>query len=192
MIGRGQSSLRGVRELSHRNSSMNKHGIQFRRLSLSEINVLDSVALNPEELAFAGGSANEIKRRIGGDPAAQQYYLFLICCKDAAVGFVSLRKGNAKPAWATDDAVTLHNLRIGSQWRGLGFGRTAIQICCRWVADQRPIVRGLELCVNEANARAIRFYEECGFSQTGATHVGRLGRQIIMRRSIERASCSLD
>jgi ribosomal protein S18 acetylase RimI-like enzyme len=164
-----------------RKDFMSGRDVYLQRISIADIGVLDTVALEVEELAFAGGTADQIKKRIDDDPAAHQHHLFLIKRMDATIGFVSLREGSARPNWASDGSMTLHNLRIGSPWRGQGFGRAAITHCCQWIIGQRPVIRRLELSVNEANAAAISIYEGCGFSRTGAIHVGPLGRQIIMR-----------
>lgn len=164
--------------------------VYLERIPPAALTILDTVPLSAQELAFAGGTAAEVVRRIADHPGRKNHHLFLIRSGDAAVGFLCLRDGDAKPDWAPEDAVTLHNFRIGLPWRGQGFGRAAMLACRRRVLDHHPEALRLDMAVNEANTHAIGFYASCGFSPTGAVHAGRLGREIIMSLRVERPSSS--
>jgi ribosomal protein S18 acetylase RimI-like enzyme len=160
--------------------------IWLKRISIAEIGILDEFALDETDLDFAGGTAKEVGARITHHPCPEDHCLFLIYYRDDAVGFLCLREGRARPEWCSQDAMTLHNLRIGRSWRRSGFARKAICASLRWIAQHRPDTCRLELSVNAQNEQAMLLYHQCGFTRTGALHAGRLGPEIIMATSILR------
>jgi RimJ/RimL family protein N-acetyltransferase len=102
------------------------------------------------------------------------------------VGFIVAREGAALPDWAEQDCMTLNNLRIDNRFQGRGYGKAAIRLAAQWIARERPSVTRVMSSVNVDNLPAFQLNVACGFSFSGRTVGGRLGRQKIMIAPIAR------
>jgi len=78
--------------------------------------------------------------------------------------------------WQVTDAIGVFSMWVDPELRGRGIGQRLVEAVIAWArTTDRPRV---VLSVNEANQGAIRLYERCGFTPTGATHPIRDGSPI--------------
>jgi ribosomal protein S18 acetylase RimI-like enzyme len=94
--------------------------------------------------------------------------------EDGLVGYARLVTG--APPSAVDPpldgqvespAIELRRLYVDRRWHGAGVGRVLMDAVV--AAAQDAGARTIWLAVWQRNARAIRFYEKCGFTRTGST-----------------------
>ncbi|MBU3056088.1 GNAT family N-acetyltransferase [Pseudomonas indica] len=91
------------------------------------------------------------------------------------VGFLLLKRPPLSPAWAPDDAITLHALQIDLSHQGRGYGRSALAALPSLAMRAWPQARYLALSVDAHNAAAMALYVRSGWLDSGQTYQGRLG-----------------
>lgn len=86
---------------------------------------------------------------------------------DSPAGYAKLRAGEAHESVTGDAPIEISRLYAQQQFHGRGVGRALIEAC--FEEARRREARTIWLGVWEHNARAIAFYEKCGFVRCGAT-----------------------
>lgn len=99
--------------------------------------------------------SEELQRREIGDPA---WTTLLAEDEGRAVGFAQLRDDGPR--------VEVARLYVDAPWHGRGVARALMDEIERLAREQAR--QAIWLGVWEHNARAIRFYEKCGFRDTGS------------------------
>ncbi len=66
--------------------------------------------------------------------------------------------------WIQTEGVSLLNITVGPEWRGLGLSRKLMQLMIQETI--REEIPRILLEVRESNQTAIRLYESCGFKKT--------------------------
>lgn len=89
---------------------------------------------------------------ISGVLAEPHYETLVAAAADVALGFVTIEPAKAY----------LHQLAVAPEAKGRGIATALLD------AAKFAVPLGLTLDVNQANARAVRFYEREGFSRTGS------------------------
>lgn len=156
----------------------------LEELSIHDLAKVEHLSLNGEEEAFAGGPLLALFESMALDDLSDEVHLFALRSGNEIVAFFILREGDRRPAWAQPASVTLHNLRVGQEFQGNGFGRHCLVHAAAWIRSNRPQVVSLMLSVNRKNVAAADFYRHVGFSDTGKIHVGRLGPQSILMANL--------
>ena len=107
----------------------------------------------------------------------------------ALAGFAQLREGAASPAVSGADPIEIQRFYVDPAWHGRGVA-LALMRAVEDAARERG-ARTLWLGVWEKNARAIAFYEKCGFRHVGE-QVFLLGSDLqtdwVMERAVSSAS----
>ena len=132
--------------------------------------------------AYAGTAFGEsIQRRELEDPDGE-YLLSFVDTK--LVAFAQLRHGATDPTVHGDAPVEIQRFYVDHDFHGRGVAARLMEACVE--AATARTGRTLWLGVWERNARAIRFYEKCGFVDVGS-HPFQLGQdrqtdRVMMRR----------
>lgn len=165
--------------------------LQIRELHLSDEHLVSALGLDQGQKEFSGGPTRELLDRLRSSPHPFAVHPFIVVNHESTIGFFVLREAPALPAWAMAGVMTLHNFRIGTQFQRQGLGSAAVRKAAQWVGDNRPGISRLMLSVNTQNKPAAALYQSCGFSFTGASFEGRIGRERIMAGDIAtiRAEC---
>lgn len=82
-------------------------------------------------------------------------------------GYAKVRSGLAHESVTGDSPIEISRLYAEKHFHGRGVGRSLIEAC--FDEARRQDARTVWLGVWEHNARAIAFYEKCGFERCGAT-----------------------
>ncbi|MBD0416828.1 GNAT family N-acetyltransferase [Oryzicola mucosus] len=151
---------------------------------LSDLTSLDDFELGDLEQEYAGGPIQRVVDRARATTHPLLHHFFVARDHKQLVGFFCLREGLARPDWAFDDTISLHHMRISKQFQGMGYGARTLGLAADWIYRNRPNVHTLILSVNSENLNARRFYERCGFEQSGTIRDGRLGPELVMTGSI--------
>jgi len=119
----------------------------------------------PEDMAkyVADAFSEERIARDLADPTA----VFLLARADGdVVGYAHIRGGHTPDCVTGPRPAELVRIYVETARIGAGFGRTLMDACLE--AARLRGYRTLWLGVWERNARAIRFYERCGFREVGS------------------------
>jgi len=122
----------------------------------------------------------EHQRRELEDPALTT---MLIESDGALIGFAQLRRGEAPACVEVESHVEIQRFYVDRTWQGRGIAQTLMRECER-IAKELGVV-AIWLGVWEHNARAIAFYEKCGFRDVGA-HPFLLGNDLQTDRVMVR------
>lgn len=156
----------------------------LEELSIHDLSKVEHLSLNGEEEAFAGGPLPALFESMALDDLSDEVHLFALRDGNSIVAFFILREGDRRPAWAQPASMTLHNLRVGQEFQGKGFGRQSLFHSAAWLRAHRPQILSLMLSVNRENVAATDFYRHVGFCDTGKIYVGRLGPQSILKANL--------
>lgn len=89
---------------------------------------------------------------------------FVVVLGDQAIGKIRLEKEN--------EDIMVYGFAIQPEYRGRGYGRTALQLAVNAALEQKPARVGLEVdCVNDT---ALSLYHSCGFKTTATYDYHRL------------------
>ncbi len=80
--------------------------------------------------------------------------------------FAQLRRGDAPPCVVADDIIEIQRFYVDRAWHGRGIAQSLMRECER--VAQSLGAAAMWLGVWEHNARAIAFYEKCGFRDVGS------------------------
>ncbi len=149
--------------------------IEWRNLSAADITTLLALTFTESEIEFAGSMRHAMvlcrtvsRRRLRG---------YGIRSDEGLVGFVCLKRPPASPIWTPADAVTLHGLKIGTEFRGRGYGGAALDAAFHEARSAWPAARRLLLSVDEDNSNAHRLYLSYGMQPVGVPVRGRVGME---------------
>lgn len=154
--------------------------IVLKLLDVGDWHLLATIELDREQEDFAGGSLEKIFRVLQLSPHPDAQYPFSVIVDGSTAGFFVLREGLALPAWAYENAMTLHSFRVKKSMQGRGYGTAALVHAARWIRANRPTIRQLMLTVNAENPQASGLYLHCGFRATGVIFQGRIGRERVL------------
>lgn len=154
--------------------------VHLRPLRFTEQRVVDAIKLDAEQQRFAGGSIDDIFRALNDSKYPDALHPFCLVADQQAVGFLVLREGAARPAWALKNTISLHSFRVSKPFQGRGFGADALRLAGRWISVKRPAVTQMMLTVNADNPAASALYLRCGFQPTGTIFQGRIGRERVL------------
>jgi cysteine synthase A len=154
--------------------------IVLKLLDIDDWHLLAAIELDREQEDFAGGSLEKIFRSLQLSQHPDAQHPFAVIVDGTAAGFFVLREGPALPAWAYENAITLHSFRVSRSLQGRGYGTAALDLAARWIKANRPNVRHLMLTVNAENPQAGALYLRCGFRTTAAIFQGRIGRERVL------------
>ncbi len=127
---------------------------------------IDSFALDnrPEDIAaYVARTYGELRQRREIEDAA--CVTLLAKSSTEAIGYAQLRRGDAPPCVDGPAPVELARFYIVRAWHGSGAAQELMRAVQRAVLELEGMT--LWLGVWERNARAIRFYEKCGFRSVG-------------------------
>lgn len=158
-------------------------GVVLKMLRIGDLDAVAHLRLDAEQERFAGGKLGEIFGQMETGRSSLEIPMAIVA-DGSVVGFFVLRQPPASPSWAHPSCASLHYLRIGLEFQGRGYARQAMELTIDWIRDHRPLADRLMLAVNEQNLAARRLYASCGFSETGSTFEGYIGRQLILSRLI--------
>jgi|CXWL01.1.fsa_nt_gi GNAT superfamily N-acetyltransferase len=85
----------------------------------------------------------------------------------SSAGYAKVRAGRAHESVTGEAPIEISRLYAEKRFHGHGVGRSLIEAC--FDEARRQNARTVWLGVWEHNARAIAFYEKCGFARCGAT-----------------------
>lgn len=153
-------------------------------LAVSDVGLVDGFRLDRVQTLFAGGPPSAALQALKHSTYPETNHAFAIMLARTAVGFFILKEGPALPEWANKDAITLHNFSISSQFHRKGYGLAGIGLAARWISENRPQARVIELAVNSGNKAALALYLKCGFVDTGKRARGSFGELIILAHAI--------
>lgn len=153
-------------------------------LEASDGALVDGFRLDRVQSLFAGGPPSAALQALKNSTYPETHHAFAIMLARTAVGFFILREGSALPEWANKTAITFHNFSISNQFHRKGYGKAGIGLAARWITENRPQARAMELAVNSGNNTALALYLKCGFVDTGKRAKGSLGELMILAHAI--------
>lgn len=154
--------------------------LTWRMATVADVTAATSIRLGGDQEQFAG-SVKEVFETLSGSPFGHLHHPAMVFLREKPVALFVLREGEAMPLWAPPCVVTMHSFRVAADHQRQGVGRFAFQAAIEWVRVNRPLLSHLMLAVNARNHEAIAAYMSWGFEDTGETHFGPIGKQIIMR-----------
>ena len=136
-------------------------------LTFRDMNAADREAVLPMVEEFYRGDAvdhpvpREIMERAfaaAADPGEDKLRGVLILAGEDPAGYLYLT-----PFYSCEvggECLMVEELFLKPDYQGRGYGKAAMD----WVLEQYPRCRRLRLEVTQANRRAVRLYEKCGFT----------------------------
>ncbi len=143
------------------------------QLDARQIDRLRRLKIPEPQIEFGGSFEQSVAECLDGAPPCMRGFGILV---DAApVGLVILKRPPCSPDWASDDMVTLHALKIGANWQGLGYGRAALSGALTMCRSIWPRAKRLALSVDADNTAALSLYRSVGMTDSGPVFQGRIG-----------------
>ena len=149
------------------------HTHQFDSLSESQLDRLCDLRVLEAQEDFGGtfrGTVEEWQRETGPNVLGLAFSY-----DDRFVGAVLLKRPPASPDWTPNTAISLHGLKIATEYQGRGFGRAALQLSLLRAKEAWLDASALVLAVDAGNTGAIALYRSFGMSDSGPIFEGRVG-----------------
>jgi len=91
------------------------------------------------------------------------------------VGMTLFKRPPLSPSWVSNNAATIHGLKISIPWQGRGLGHKALSVAVAQLKEQWPTITSLMLAVDADNAAALAVYRAFGMTDSGPIHEGNHG-----------------
>ena len=143
------------------------------RLSGQQLERLRQLTIPDQQIEFGGSFDRSVDACLSGAP--DSYRGFAILLDGSPIGLVILKRPPDSPAWASEDTVTLHGLKIDAGLQGKGYGRAAMAGAMEAARSTWPDARHLALTVDADNDAALTLYRSFGMSDSGPIFRGRIG-----------------
>jgi len=146
---------------------------ELEQLSGQQIRDLKRLEISDQQMEFGGSFKRSIDECLSGAPSAIRG--LGIVFDSAPIGLVVLKRPPLSPAWAPEDTVTLHGLKIDVRWQGKGYGKAAFSGAMALCKSIWPDAKQLALTVDAENEVALSLYKSFGMTDSGPVHRGRIG-----------------
>lgn len=134
---------------------------------------LAALRLPEAQYEYGGSFESSMEACAAGDGALIKGLVIL--ADRIPIGMVLLKRPPLSPDWASEDAVTLHGLKIDRRWQGRGYGRVALAKTIERAKAIWPSAKTLALTVDAENVTARALYRQCGLYEVGVPSRGRIG-----------------
>ncbi len=148
---------------------------ELAQLGSRQIRALKRLEISDQQVEFGGSFKKSIDECLSGPPDAIRGLAVLF--DSSPVGLVVLKRPPLSPAWASEDMVTLHGLKIDIRWQGKGYGRAAFSGAMALCRSIWPDAKQLALSVDAGNEVALSLYKSFGMTDSGPIYQGRIGRE---------------
>lgn len=134
---------------------------------------LAALTLPEAQYEYGGNFKSSMAECDAGDEALIRGLVIL--AGQTPIGIVLLKRPPLSPNWASEDAITLHGLKIDRRWQGRGYGRAALRKTIEVAKKIWPSAQKLALTVDAENSTARELYRQCGMQEVGVPTHGRIG-----------------
>ena len=152
---------------------------ELARLTAQQLDRLRRLAIPDQQIEFGGSFDRSVDDCLSGSPDSIRG--FAILSDGSPIGLVILKRPPDSPAWASEDTVTLHALKIDAGSQGKGYGRAAMAGAMEMAGTIWPDARHLALSVDADNIAALTLYRSFGMSDSGPVFQGRIGLEHRLR-----------
>ncbi len=110
---------------------------------------------------------------------------FTLLVDDVPLAFLLLKRPPFLPAWAADDAATLHAFQVDRRHQGHGLGRACLQALPAIARSAWPQINQLMLSVDPQNLAALNLYLSEGWVDCGNAYRAKVGyeRKLVLKLS---------
>ncbi len=134
-------------------------------LSESEIATLGQLEISDWQ-EVKGGSFTE-SLDVWRNGSKDQILGFCFLLADQQVGMTLFKRPPLSPDWASENAATIHGLKISTPWQRKGFGHKAFKLAVNHLKKEWPSITSLMLAVDADNAAAMAVYRTFGMTDSG-------------------------
>ena len=146
---------------------------ELAQLSGHQVRELKRLKISDQQVEFGGSFKRSIDECLSGSPSTIRGLGILF--DSSPMGLVVLKRPPLSPAWASEDMVTLHGLKIDIRWQGKGHGRAAFSGAMALCKSIWPDATQLALSVDAENQVALSLYKSFGMTDSGPLYQGRIG-----------------
>ena len=148
-------------------------------LSARQRDRLRRLMIPARQIEFGGSFESSMEDCLSGPPDSIRG--LAIELDGSPIGLVVLKRPPRAPAWASEDMVTLHALKLDARWQGKGYGRAAFAAAIDAARSIWPEARHLALSVDADNTAALSLYRSFGMTDSGPVFHGRIGLEHRLR-----------
>jgi len=134
-------------------------------LSEAELTTLGQLEIS-EWQEIKGGSFTE-SLEAWRKSSKKQVLGFSFLLADQLVGMTLFKRPPLSPSWASENAATIHGLKISTPWQRKGLGHNAMHLAVNRLKKEWPAVTTLMLAVDADNAAAMAVYRAFGMTDSG-------------------------
>lgn len=146
-----------------------------RELSELLLQRLRSLRIAERQVDYGGTFDDSVATALRGPAGSVRGFCFV---RDGAiVGMVIMKRPPQSPDWVPSDAISLHGLKIASEYQGRGLGRLGFEIAVRQAFETWPDAKRLVLSVDAENRGALSVYRDFGMKDSGPVFAGRVGME---------------
>ena len=156
---------------------------ELEQLSDRQICGLKRLEISDQQAAFGGSFERSIDECLSGSPRTVRGLAILLDC--SPMGLVVLKRPPLSPAWASEEMVTLHGLKIDIHWQGKGYGRAAFSGAMAVCKSIWPDAKQLALSVDAGNHVALSLYKSFGMTDSGPRYQGRIGLEHRLQMALD-------
>lgn len=148
---------------------------ELEQLDGQQVRQLKRLEISDQQVEFGGSFKRSVDECLSGSPSTIRGLAILF--DSSPMGLVVLKRPPLSPAWASEDMVTLHGLKIDIRWQGKGYGRAAFSGAMVLCKSIWPDAKQLALSVDAENQVALSLYKSFGMTDSGPLYQGRIGRE---------------
>lgn len=156
---------------------------ELKQLIGQQIRELKRLEISDQQMEFGGSFKRSIDECLSGSPNRIRGLGILF--DGSPIGLVVLKRPPLSPAWASEDTVTLHGLKIDIRWQGKGYGRDAFSSATAFCKSIWPDAKQLALSVDAENQVALSLYKSFGMTDSGPVYQGRIGLEHRLQIALE-------
>lgn len=138
-----------------------------------QLDRLRHLTISDRQIEFGGSFDSSVEDCLSGPQDSIRGLGVLL--EGSPIGLAVLKRPPLSPAWAAEDTVTLHALKIGADWQGQGYGRAAFAGAIAMSRSIWPDARRFALSVDADNIAALSLYRSFGMTDSGPIYRGRIG-----------------
>lgn len=146
---------------------------ELDRLNARRLGQLRRLRIPDRQVDYGGSFEQSLDDCIAGSPDCIRGLAILL--ESTPIGLVVLKRPPLSPAWASEDTVTLHGLKIDARWQGKGHGKAAFVRSLAVCRTIWPGAKRMALSVDADNAVALTLYKSLGMADSGPVFQGRIG-----------------
>ena len=156
---------------------------ELKQLTGQQIREVKRLEISDQQMEFGGSFKRSIDECLSGSPNSIRGLGILF--DSSPIGLMVLKRPPLSPAWASEDMVTLHGLKIDIRWQGKGYGKVAFSGAIAFCTSVWPDAKQLALSVDEENQVALSLYKSFGMTDSGPVYQGRIGLEHRLQIALE-------